>query len=113
MSAFKDAVKADLKGVFINLDEFADVHLINGEKVEAVIDRDVLKERPNLTTSTEAKAIFAEEIHIYVAYDDLPKKPVKGQILDLDGTIYLVQEVHENMGILEITIAANHNEGRR
>lgn len=107
MSAFKDAVKADIKQVFINLLEFADVHNINGEEVAAVIDRDILKERPNLTTSVEARAIFEEEIHIYVAYDDLVRKPVKDEILRLDGAIFIVEEVAENMGVLEITIRAN------
>lgn len=107
MSAFKDAVKADIKQVFINHLEFADLHQIDGVEVLAVVDRDVLKERPNLTTSVDAHAMFEEEIHVYVAYDDLSVKPVRGQILNLDGTIYLVSEVHENMGVLEITIRAN------
>lgn len=107
MSAFKDAVANDIKSVFINVLEFADRHNINGEMVDAVIDTDVLKERQPPTASEYAEGIFKDEKLVYVKHDELRRKPVKGEILRLDGDIYLVEEVAENMGVLEITISAN------
>lgn len=107
MSAFKDAVNADIKRVFINLLEFADQHNINGQMVDAVIDRDVIKERQPPTASEYSEGIFLEEILVYVAADDLQRKPVKGEIFRLDNEMYLVKEVAENMGVLEITITSN------
>lgn len=107
MSAFKDAVKADIKRVFINPLEFADEHEINGDAVLAVVDRDVIKERQQPTATDYAEGVFMEEILVYVEADDLPRKPVKGELMTLDGERYLVKEVAENMGVLEITIIAN------
>lgn len=109
MSRFKDAVKSDIRRVFINPLEFAEKHNINGKMIEAVVDRDVIKERQPKTATEYAEGIFIEEILVYVAADDLTRKPVKGEIFRLDGERYLVEEVAENMGILEITIMANES----
>lgn len=46
---------------------------------------------------------------IFVAKNDLPRVPVKGELLRLDGERYLVDEVAENMGMLEITIQDNQS----
>lgn len=107
MSAFKDAVAADIHGVFINPVEFAETHLINGQRVVAMVDRDILKERSPPSSSEYAEGVFLEELLIYVADADLPRKPVKGELLRLDNDRFLVTEVAENMGVLEITIRAN------
>lgn len=109
MSAFKDAVSADIKAVFINDLEFADTYNINGDQVRAVVDRDILQERPRISSSADAQAVFEEEIRIYIEASDMKRKPVEGEILRLDGTIFLVSEVHDNMGVLEITIKANES----
>lgn len=108
MSAFKDMVAADVKAVFINQLEFADMHNINGVMVNAVVDRDVIKDRQARAGVSEySEGVFADEMLVYVAADDLTRKPVRGEIFRLDGGLYLVQEVAENMGVLEITITAN------
>lgn len=107
MSAFKDAVAADIKRVFINPLEFADWHNINGDNVLAVVDRDVIKERQRPTAAEYAEGVFLEEILVYVDASDLSRKPVKGEIFRLDGEMFLVVEVGENMGVLEITITSN------
>lgn len=107
MSRFKDQVAADIKQVFINPLEFASLHNIDGQDVNAVIDRDVIKERQAPTAAEYAEGVYKDEMLVYVATGDLRRTPVKGQIFRLDGEIYLVAEVAENMGVLEITIEAN------
>lgn len=109
MSAFKDAVANDIKGVFINALEFADLHNINGNMVNCVVDRDVIKERGTPSSSEYAEGVFLEQIMIFVAKDDLPRVPVKGELLRLDGDRYLVDEVYEDMGMLQITIEDNQS----
>lgn len=42
MANFKDFVKRDLE-TFINLDEFAEIHHIDGMPVKSIIDSDVLQ----------------------------------------------------------------------
>lgn len=109
MSAFKDAVSSDIKGVFINALEFADEHTINGETVICVVDTDLIKERGTPSSSEYAEGVFLEQISIFVDKDDLPRVPVKGEMLRLDGDRYLVDNVSENMGVLEITIEDNQS----
>ncbi|AHN84823.1 ATP-binding sugar transporter family protein [Vibrio phage phi 2] len=109
MSAFKDAVANDIKAVFINGLEFADEHTINGQTVTCVVDRDEIKERGTPSASEYAEGVFIEQVMIFVAKNDLPRVPVKGELLRLDGERYLVDEVAENMGMLEITIQDNQS----
>ena len=42
--SFKDCVAADIHGVFLNTQEFADTHTIDGRKMDAVVDDDALLE---------------------------------------------------------------------
>lgn len=109
MSGFKDAIASDIKAVFLNSLEFADEHNINGNPVVCVVDRDVIKERNAKTYSEYAEGVYLEQIMIFVAKDDLSRVPVKGEMLRLDGQRYLVDEVSENMGMLEITIEDNQS----
>lgn len=107
MSAFKDAVANDVKAVFINGLEFADEHTINGATVQCVVDSDITKERNTPSSSEYANGVYIEQKMIFVAKSDLPGVPVKGEMLRLDGDRYLVDEVQESDGMLEITIEDN------
>lgn len=107
MSAFKDAVAADIKRTFINALEFADLHDINGTEVLAVVDRDVLEERNARSYAEYAEGVYSAQIKVYVDAADMPNRPVRGALFRLDGERYLVDECGENMGVLEITIEAN------
>lgn len=107
MIRFKAAIAADIKAVFINGLEFADEHDINGQAVLCVVDRDVAQERNGPSYAEYAEGVYRSQIVVYVAADDLPERPVRGELFRLDGDRYLVDEVAENMGVLEITIEAN------
>lgn len=107
MSAFKDAIAADKKAVFINGDEFADNHNINGVDVVCVVDGDLITERNARTYAEYAEGVFKAQITIFVDADDLPARPVKGEGIRFDGNYFSVDDCVENMGILEITLGAN------
>lgn len=108
-SAFKQAVQADISRVFINPGEFADEHLIDGHRVVAVVDSDVMQERGSRAATEYAEGVFVSEKRIYVAAEELPWSPVRGEQLNLDGDRYMVTDVAFNMGVLEITIQANES----
>jgi len=98
---FKDQVNADLD-VFLNLDEFGELHTVDGMQLSVVVDNDKLKER-------QAKAQYGYEgdLLFYVAkafYGDLP---AVGQIVRFDGEIYRVSDAQEDMGMYFITLVAN------
>lgn len=105
--SFKDQVKKDIKAVFINPLEFADMHNIDGVDILCVVDRDQLIERTSQSYSEYAEGVFKDLLHIYVDISDMSSKPVKGEILRLDGQIYIVQSTYEDMGVYEITVEAN------
>ena len=46
MMGFKEQVRKDVKGVFINFAEFADWHNLNGKDTLCVISRDFTDELP-------------------------------------------------------------------
>lgn len=107
--SFKDAAAADIKNVFINNLEFATEHLIDGEPVLVVIDDDVVDNRQGRRGGgmPYADGVFLAQKLLYVAKSDLPRAPVRGELLNLDDEDYLVDKVNDNFGVLEITIEAN------
>jgi hypothetical protein len=107
--SFKDAVAADVKNVFINGLEFADEHDVDGNLIQVVIDDDVLDERSGRDGGglPYADGVFRSMKRLYIAEVDLPRRPVKGELMSLDGEDYLIEKCVSNMGVLEIDIEAN------
>ena len=103
MSAFKDAVAADIKGVFINSDEFAETHNLNGRSVLCVIDKN------NIIEGRDGKieGVFLNSLSIHVSKDDLDSIPIEGEWLSIDGSFHIVRSVSEEMGVLVILAEAN------
>lgn len=100
--SFKETVDADL-GVFVNLDEFAEEHTIEGKIVNVVLDNNTLQER-------SGGAMFdvgAATLLIYAKTDDLPCRKGYGASINVDGSEYLVQAWDEEMGISTITLIKN------
>lgn len=104
MSTFKDIIIQDL-AVFINVDEFGEVHDINGRQLTVVIDDSGLSESPGLTERTGG--IYIGMLKVYIKETDLETIPVIGEVFRLDGELYLVKNVAKPGGITEITLEAN------
>lgn len=102
MTNFKDFVKHDLD-TFINLEEFAEVHHIDGKPVKSMIDSDVLQIYSNVKTE-QYDGVYRSILALYVKEDDLGYRPVRDQHLDIDGSIYIVDECSSEMGILKIVL---------
>ena len=102
MSAFKDAVADDVKGVFLNADEFSDYHDIDGERVLCQIDSDVTG-----PAKADLEGVFVNTVVVYVASLDLVRRPVEGQPISIDGRLFFVANVSDEQGILAITCGAN------
>ena len=103
MSAFKDAVAKDIKSVFINIDEFADEHDLNGKKVRCVVDKDVIDGAKG-TVANPLYGVFLNAITIYVDAKDIDRKPVEGEILRLDKKPHIVRNVSDEGGVLVILV---------
>jgi hypothetical protein len=106
MSAFKDAVSRDVKAVFINSDEFAYEHDLNGQKVACIVDKDLTTEAKD-TISQPLEGVFLNILTIYVDVKDIERQPVEGEILELDGVMHIVRSVSVEEGILVIVAEVN------
>jgi hypothetical protein len=108
MPPLKNYIALDL-ATFFNLDEFADLHDIDGQQVPAIIDSDVLKKfsRGSMQRMPYNDGVYTSETMLFVRESDLGYRPVIGQHLRLDGEHYLVTDCTENAGVLEITLEAN------
>lgn len=103
MSAFKDAVAADVISTFINLDEFADLHEIAGTvDVPCILDKIITQSNG----SDALMGVFVNQLTIYVKVGDI-ETPVEGQILSVDGSMHLVRSVSLEDGILVVVAEAN------
>ena len=43
--SFKDVLKDDVNNTFMNLDEFADTHIVDGKEIPVIIDENEIIER--------------------------------------------------------------------
>lgn len=105
-ATFKDQVAADLD-TFINPDEFADEHDLNGDTVKAIVESPTSQER--WITDKEYGVYNGLEGNLYIVHcrkADLSAVPVYDQRFDLDGTICIVDSVIDDMGILTIELHA-------
>lgn len=102
---FKSMVALDINDVFLCGNEFAEMHRINDDLVECVIDELLTKEAAD-TLTNPMEGVFLNGITIYVRTEDI-RKPVEGEVLMIDGHMHLVRRVSEEMGMLVIVAEAN------
>ena len=101
--SFKDTIKADIKRVFINFDEFGEKHIVEGKEIVIVVDTDELIERQG----GQELAIAESGTLFYAQCSDLPPRRAPGSNLNVDGRECLVDEWREDMGIAAIALREN------
>lgn len=111
MSEFKDAVADDVCDVFINPEEFADVHHLgpNQFPVACIIDKDITNDGgfdKTLSAFINGSTIV-NTMTIYVPFNALPVAPVEGELFRVDGSLHKVQSVSIEDGVLVIVCEAN------
>lgn len=102
--SFKEILEKDLD-TFMNPDEFAEVHLIEGKNVLCIIDSDVLEQRQGGTEF----GICETNIQIYVKISELQLNRIEkkgyGAHLEVDGKMYTVMSWNENKGVSSIALS--------
>jgi hypothetical protein len=98
---FKEQIQSDLN-IFINDNEFAEPHTIDGVQLSVVIDNDRLKER-----QSHSEYGYEGDILFFVAKSAYGAAPASGQVINFDGDIYRVSDVQEDLGMYSITLAGN------
>jgi len=97
--SFKDMVQKD-RGIFLNIDEFGEVHKVEGKLITVVIDDNRLRERQG-----GAEVGVAESSLLLFAYsEDLPPRREAGESINVDGREYIVDDWSEDMGVAQIAL---------
>jgi len=103
---FKELIRTDIDNVFMNTDEFAAVHKVNGKKMPVTVDNNELIERAKKMKS-HMDGIYVRTTLIYVKAKDFGQLPKVGGTLDLDGVIFKVTDATNEDGLYSIHLEAN------
>ena len=107
--SFKDTIKNDIKEVFLNSDEFSDLHtfVIDNDviKINAQVDSNELIKRDTQSERNKyADGFYKNQVIVYVNSEEFGKKPKQGAEIKMDGKKFIVIEVADEYGIYSITL---------
>ena len=107
MSTFKELVQADIFGTFLNADEFADEHSIDGRPMKVVLDGNELIERTVASGVQHADGVYKRRLLLYVAAEDYGPRRKLGKLLLLDvKKRYIITDVTDEDGIYSFELEA-------
>lgn len=104
--SFRDQIKQDLSDVFLNLDEFADLHRIEGKEVPVVIDSDIMAKLSKIGDN-RIHGMDEADMVIMGKASDLPENLDPGRLLNLDGREVIVVTTMSEMGLVQIAVRQN------
>ena len=110
MMSFKELVEQDNRTVFMNLDEFADIHVINGKEMPCIIDNNEMidrEKRYQYKRRLYADGVDLKEVLLYVKAEDFGSLPAVGRSLTLDKKSYIISDAIDEGGIYSISLEAN------
>lgn len=96
MSRFKDMVARDALTVFMNMEEFAGLHEINGRRLRCIIDTNEADTAP-----TMYEGVYTLLTTVYVLSSEM-RAPAVDEILTIDGVIFVVKHVSDEDGLIVI-----------
>ena len=104
--SFKDQIKQYLSDIFLNLDEFADLHRIEGKEVPVVIDSDIMAKLSKIGDN-RIHGMDEADMVIMGKASDLPENLDPGRLLNLDGREVIVVTTTSEMGLVQIAVRQN------
>lgn len=104
--SFKDQIKQELSDIFLNLDEFADLHRIEGKEVPVVIDSDIMAKLSKIGDN-RIHGMDEADMVIMGKASDLPENLDPGRLLNLDGREVIVVTTTSEMGLVQIAVRQN------
>ena len=109
MRTFKEQMEKDFDDAFFNLNEFAEIHNIDGENILVVVDNETLLQL-DLGKTADSDGIFEDNRMFFVQKKHMKSQPVIDQLMEFDGEMYQVGKVLEDFG--GYTIILKENAGR-
>lgn len=103
---FKNIVREDVHNVFLNIEEFSEIHTINGKSMPVQVDSNEQIEREK-RSAKNIEGIFTNQRLIYVAASDFGTMPKQGSLLTMDNRMFRVADAVDEDGIYSITLETN------
>ena len=114
---FKEILQDDINNAFLDSSEFAEVHNLNGQEVNIVIDRakasqyglttaqvaSLVSMANSGSTATEYNGLYKGDKVIYISTEDT-KRPPPGNMLVLDNIRYTIVSTTEQCGMYMVVI---------
>lgn len=101
--SFKEQITRDLDSVFLNTDEFAELHRIEGREIAVVIDDD----RRKKLKQGQILGLVECDMLIMGKATDFPEDLDPGRPLNVDGRELLITDSGEDMGLVEVALSQN------
>ena len=98
---FKEQLQSDIEEVFLNSDEFAEIHNIEGKKIPVVMDTDQMDKNVQILGLIEADMLIMGK------ENDFPANLEPGRMLNVDGREMIVANVSRKQGIVEVALRQN------
>lgn len=105
MMGFKELLRQDV-GIFLNADEFADVHTVNGKPMRIMVDDNEMIEREKRIPAGQTEGIYRRKLMFYVASKEFGPLPAIGLSIKVDGRQYRVIDSINESGIYSISLEA-------
>ena len=107
---FKELVQADIGNTFMNEQEFADLHTIDGKSMHVIIDDNEHIEREKRQTQKQnMDGMYIKQVLIYVSGAEYGPLPAQGKQLALDQKRYRIADAIDEDGVYSITLEANRS----
>ena len=100
---FKEQIQKDLDAVFFNLDEFAELHRVEGKQITVVVDNDQL----NKLKKGQILGLIEADMLLMGREADFPADLEPDRLLNVDGRELLVVKSGKDMGLVEVALRQN------
>lgn len=101
--SFKDQIKRDIDTVFLNLDEFAELHRIEGKQIPVVVDDNQLTE----LKKGQILGLVEADMLLMGRECDFPANLAPGRLLNVDGRELIVVNSGKDEGLVEVALSQN------
>lgn len=100
-------VANDADVVFSNPNEMASVYNIDGRPIKGVLTQDTFEKRNSRTSSEFADGVALHGAYFTCASHYFYRDPIRGEVWNIDGIDFTVDNVENKMGMHSITLIRN------
>lgn len=103
--SFKQMLEEDISHTFMNMDEFAEIHNVNGQKMPVIVDsNEQLEREKRMSENPQKLGIHMKQLLIYVKRSDYGPLPSPGNYLLFDGQNYQVTDAIDESGVYSVSM---------